>query len=286
MSKSKVSLTDRKIAAMLRENTGRHMLDSGGAYGRNWERNAARNFAAEPACTLKFSLFVKPEEIEGSALSSVGSIEATHNIYHFLSEALTYDVTMNRRFSNFVKKIDDDDSWTNIVLDFIDFLGKKETVTNVSGWVNTYNGEDMVSQVYQYLIFAFEGDEYAAVQIHGGCDVRGGYTDPVFFRTNEDRSLYDNARGMVSCDGRPVPEETGQLDLGLADVPTVSYDVRHYWETYDGGYSFKPAEGMSDSDNEAAMQELGSYPAAYFKIDAEGNGYCPHCGGALRLRYY
>ena len=33
--------TQKLVYAMLTENTGRHMLDSGGAYGRNWERNQA-----------------------------------------------------------------------------------------------------------------------------------------------------------------------------------------------------------------------------------------------------
>lgn len=38
-SKPKLTSTERVLIAMLTENTGRHMLDSGGAYGRNWERN-------------------------------------------------------------------------------------------------------------------------------------------------------------------------------------------------------------------------------------------------------
>ena len=29
---------------MLTENTGKHMLDSGGAYGRHWERNQKKSF--------------------------------------------------------------------------------------------------------------------------------------------------------------------------------------------------------------------------------------------------
>ena len=31
--------TERKLAEMLKENTGIHMLDSGGAYGRHWQLN-------------------------------------------------------------------------------------------------------------------------------------------------------------------------------------------------------------------------------------------------------
>jgi len=33
------------LAGMFTENTGRHMLDSGGAYGRNWEHNQGRTTA-------------------------------------------------------------------------------------------------------------------------------------------------------------------------------------------------------------------------------------------------
>ncbi len=46
--------TEKKIAEMLKENTGRHMLDSGGAYGRHWERNQDKTFEDEPATILNF----------------------------------------------------------------------------------------------------------------------------------------------------------------------------------------------------------------------------------------
>ena len=35
--------TREALHAMLTTNTGSHMLDSGGAYGRNWERNASKS---------------------------------------------------------------------------------------------------------------------------------------------------------------------------------------------------------------------------------------------------
>ena len=49
--------TKAVIADMLQENTGRHMLDSGGAYGRNWERNQGRDFDSEPYGRAEFSEF-------------------------------------------------------------------------------------------------------------------------------------------------------------------------------------------------------------------------------------
>lgn len=42
--------TAEVIASMLTENTGRHMLDSGGAYGRNWERNHGRDVESFSRC--------------------------------------------------------------------------------------------------------------------------------------------------------------------------------------------------------------------------------------------
>jgi hypothetical protein len=36
-----------KITAMLKENTGIHMLDSGGYGGRHWQRNQKRDFEKE-----------------------------------------------------------------------------------------------------------------------------------------------------------------------------------------------------------------------------------------------
>ena len=33
---------EQTIFEMITENTGSHMLDSGGAYGRNWQRNQGK----------------------------------------------------------------------------------------------------------------------------------------------------------------------------------------------------------------------------------------------------
>jgi len=50
--------TKEIIYNMLTENTGRHMLDSGGAYGRNWERNQVKtieDFENEPEETYIYA---------------------------------------------------------------------------------------------------------------------------------------------------------------------------------------------------------------------------------------
>ena len=49
----RMTVTERKLTAMLQENTGRSMLDSGDAYGRNWQRNQTRDFRKESATVLE-----------------------------------------------------------------------------------------------------------------------------------------------------------------------------------------------------------------------------------------
>ena len=47
---------EQTIAAMLTENTGTHMLDSGGANGRAWQRNIGKtvdDFRAMPSATAE-----------------------------------------------------------------------------------------------------------------------------------------------------------------------------------------------------------------------------------------
>ena len=40
------------VSEMLKENTGTHFLDSGGSYGRSWQRNQKRDFEKEEACIV------------------------------------------------------------------------------------------------------------------------------------------------------------------------------------------------------------------------------------------
>jgi len=191
---AKLSLTRRKLIDMLRENTGRALCDSGDAYGRHWQRNQARAFEAEPASTLEIR-----KGYRGGA-----EISVTHNVYHWLAERVDYDPCKTRALHKFAKRADmQDETWLGAM---------KAWAESNPGWagiygdgkpfiVNTYNGEDMLSQTLQYLFFhsADEDHDYIALQIHGGCDVRGGYTAPRVFRCSiEEYSILDNARAVIS----------------------------------------------------------------------------------------
>lgn len=160
------------IEAILKENTGMSILDSGGAYGRNYERNQKRNFTKENACQVDISTW---QDNEGK---DQHELNISFNLYHYLNAYLDYDDMSSKLEDDFNKFADlsenEDKAWLTIMEEFAD------KYTNF-GTTNTYNFDNILSQVIQYTAFSLTNDEYdiyILLQIHGGCDVRGGYTKP------------------------------------------------------------------------------------------------------------
>lgn len=150
------------LVEMLTENTGVHMLDSGGANGRQWQRNQGVDFEAEPMVEFDDEY-------------------PTVSVYHYLSEILDNDEesdAMNVLLKN-GRELGEDLHW---VQDCIDVIEVNYNIENISQTFNTYNGECFLSQTLLYLTFTLYGEPYILLQIHGGADVRGGYTDTKVFK--------------------------------------------------------------------------------------------------------
>ena len=66
---------------------------------------------------------------------------------------------------------------------------------------NTYDGDSDLSQVLQgaWLEDA-DGDTYLLLQIHGGCDVRGGYTDAKLFKAEYDWQIHPYLQEYIDSD--------------------------------------------------------------------------------------
>lgn len=289
------------LGEMLKENTGRHFLDSGGAYGRHWERNQSRNFESELPSRVKFST--------GNGHSE--GIEHYHNLYHWLKERLDFAKGWQDVFDEFANTPElMEMSWSDCLEAFAAHLKKLGyTIGNRVDSFYTYNNENMVDQDFIAYVFDLEYDPEVdektgldsgiyliAIQIHNGCDARGGFTSPKFFEGSEDDySIYDYARGTIHCD-----------DQG-----------EHWWETFNGGYSYEsdymPSfESLEFVDSELTPEEMNKKVRDYQKqleyvltkyqplpgfeqpsfglepfsrgkilVDTEGNGYCPECGGKL-----
>lgn len=183
-------MTGNKLAKMLKENTGRHMLDSGGAYGRHWERNQLTDFENEPRYTTYNNELV------------------TFSLFHFLRDRLIYDHRMaglTGAFKRYVFSTPEFSRiYTNSTDDAVEWMMAAPRLGEEWEMIcsyNTYNGEDALSQVIQYAILESDfSSQLIALSIHNGCDVRGGYTDVAFFEFQDDwYSILDNSQFWSQC---------------------------------------------------------------------------------------
>src|SRR5690348_6421440 len=76
--------TEKQIVNMLIENTGSHMLDSGGIYGRHWQTNRmVKDFRDSPRMIIETNNWNKKK-----------SFTLTLDLFTFLSDCLEFDKNM------------------------------------------------------------------------------------------------------------------------------------------------------------------------------------------------
>lgn len=206
----------KTIQKMLVEPTAHHLCDSGSIYGRNYQRNAERDFSSEPQAKLS---------------TKYGWPEVTVNTSQHLEACLEED-DLCVQFNNL-----DCDDWNS---DFYGTSAEQSIWLEDHGFVpeggawNSYNWENAFDQTLQGQRFERDGEEYVLLQIHGGCDVRSGYTDAKLFKiqdwTNDyfmlDDCRFDLDRKVAEAAGYPVTEITPH---GY-DSDWLSLDFRNGYE--------------------------------------------------------
>ena len=86
--------TEQVIYEMLVENTGVHMLDSGGVYGRNWQRNQVRtleDFELSKRVVGRFDVY-EDGKFE---------VDVSLSTFHFLVNNLDYDEELTKNLFEF-----------------------------------------------------------------------------------------------------------------------------------------------------------------------------------------
>ena len=155
-TKHKPQTVESTLTAMLTENTGVALCDSGGAYGRNWQRNQGKtesDFASEPEVAF--------ETDEDGDLDFY-----TISVFHYLSQQLD----LNERCHTFNSRFVPADNWESdiygVSADGQKWLESQQGYT-LGHTVNTYNGPDHLSQVVQATHLTIDETHYVLVQIHG-----------------------------------------------------------------------------------------------------------------------
>lgn len=185
--------TLQKLADMFTENTGAHFLDSGGAYGRNWERN--QGLTVDDFLALDDARWQRDWGI-------------TLDSWHYLKDRLTYTKTAEvlTRLMNVWESQDYDNRNPWSLEDQESYL-LEINATLGNGW-NSYNWDNFLSQTLQGYDFTWNERQFVLLQVHGGCDVRGGYTRPVIFEACCEAWLHDCYSAELSC--KTCSDEVGR----------------------------------------------------------------------------
>ena len=232
---TKTKTTKEVILEQLLENTGRELGDSGDHYGRSWQRNQGKtweDFTRNPVIT--------EARVYKHGPNPVLEITGTVSLAAWLDANLDYDSEMQASYEMYVETEGDPDDY-----DLVNMEAFAESINDGDHWcgskypatINSYNDECDLSQTIQFVEFAYGGDTYVLLQVHGGCDVRGGYTSPKAYKVCVD--YFGNWRidgygctshqwdeSMSDCNDSKVPTLTDYPVHDLVWVPTLEHDLQ------------------------------------------------------------
>ena len=173
--KNNYSRVEHILYNMFIEDTGKHLLDSGDAYNRHWQKNQK----------LKIDDFVNREMITYNKDYDYHSLDT----YKFLSERLNVDQEtdeLNKLFDEFINRDENkDECYLTNMYDFVSELIQKD----YNLIYNTYNFNETLTQGFQFGTFEYDNNEYVILQIHNGADSRGGYTKPYIFKIYDEGDI-------------------------------------------------------------------------------------------------
>lgn len=229
------------IANMMTENTGSHMLDSGGSNGRNWQRNLGKDikhFRSLPSATA---------DIYYNERNDYYDISPCVNIFHLLTGGVLELDDLCHEF-NAIQVGEWSSVYNGVCWGGVGFLNKHD-FNNMEDGFNTYNWASIHSQVLQGELLERDDETYLLLQIHGGADVRGGYTDAKLFKLDDHAEFYNviTEDCGFSVELKDKDSETKDIFTGRTHDNYISLDYR-------GGGEWTNSEGgCADDDDIKAL---------------------------------
>ena len=218
------------IAAMLTENTGTHMLDSGGANGRAWQRNqvmTVEKFKSQPSAYVEITL----RDWNGETFVDMTPCV---DVFHLLtSGALELDGLCDE--FNAMPVDDWHGDYYGVSVNGQEWLDRQGFEAKGDGF-NTYNWFANHSQTLQGQELELDGDNYMLIQIHGGADVRGGYTDAKLFKLDYHAEYYNvlTEDCLFAVELKDKDSQTPDMFTGQTHDNHIYLDWRGEWINYDG----------------------------------------------------
>ena len=204
----KIVQTREVIEKMMTEPV-RHMLDSGGIYGRAYQKRIDRNFTEAESATLKWDEW---------------GVEVQASLYHHLCRTLLFNEEKQHEFDDMYKS--KDTSWEEDLKDWV--ASNKYDVTYVFN-SNDYDYTILDGVFYAWVVEDENGNEFVVVRTHNGCDLNAGYSAPYMF--------YKRAYKLMAASG----DDCDLFAIQNVDVVCVDniehawyFDLGHFWSNIDG----------------------------------------------------
>jgi len=182
----------------------------------------------------------------------MNEFEPTIDLFHFLADRLMItpeSEELEKKFEEYDREHPDED----YLEEMENFANQENDEDEEEVYIeNSYERESALSQDIQYAIFHKNDRTFVILQIHGGADIRGGYTEPYIFEINDEAELLDD--GYI-----------------------YAYVGDKYWESYDGGYNWEFKGTCYPSDVAQGNPDIprsNEYPRSW-EITKEGVFYKP-----------
>ena len=238
--------TEKVIIEMLTESTGRHPMDSGGAYGRHWEENRKHiKKGKQPLYAYRYDETKTAELIATIPIFDYLSLmEYTEDcqMLESLLPNLGHDILYY--MESFIGTIQNPNAKLSVF---------EENPLFGSKVGNTYNGEDLLTQGFEYLWFEYNGEDYIAISIHNGCDIRGGYTDIHIFKVDWSEEVhFARSEAIIGCKcgmHNYWQSEVGYIEYwNNSDEVNQKFVYAHSYEDEDGNLRCKYCNELITSE--------------------------------------
>ena len=212
--------TEKMLETIFTTPTGHHLCDSGDFYGRAYERNrqTARRYG---------SLFATPKEWLNADRCGGADLEPGISTIHCINNALTYNPRLDAAYVAFDKERPDD-LYSETLEAFVE--SRDDLFANEAeySWYDTYNaGHGCDVDIGVAGLTTDKGDPVCALQVHGGCDIRSGWTRSYLFDGHLEDLVSELDYARFSCD-------CTDCDVGMYDGGEIDWSWSNGQEWIDG----------------------------------------------------
>ena len=236
--------TEQILHSMFLEDTGEHFMDSGGDFGRHHQQNQRKtldDFRKNPERVLHFyegkydNAWLRERNLEGDKYLELDYI--TKDTFSGLYDSLAYDEDLDKELQEYINTPENRGEGNyGLAMDWlIDVKGVPEKLVESD---NSYNFDTNLTQTFQWV--NVKDSDLILLQVHGGGDVRGGYTDPRVFRiTDKDKFMnlingnYDPMMGIGTKADEEFKKRVGYFLTVATDNHKNYYKDEYDWDELD-----------------------------------------------------